>query len=134
VPVPREERHQRRGEERDHPSAALGNAARDLRPEEEEQHVPRRHEERDVAQPVAIQAPREREHDFAGGGDREARGERDARVAGTAREEREAHDPRRGARGGLAVRGPVLVEGESEEDGRDDGEVHVVRILACAAG
>jgi len=92
-----------------------------------------RHEERDIAEAVSIQTPRERQHHLARGREGEACGERNARRPGAAREKREAHEPCAGARGGLAVLHPIPVEREAEDDRGDDREVHR-RILACGTG
>ena len=86
--------------------------------------MPRRHEERDVAQPVLVEPPDEREEHLARGGEGEAREERGALTRRRARPQRDEHRPRDGGRGVLARARPELVEREAEGDRRHDERFH----------
>jgi len=73
----REPQDERRGGERDEDDHAQRHAQCELPPQREQQHVAGRHEQRNVAQPVIIEAPRQRQNDFTQRGVDQARRERD---------------------------------------------------------
>ena len=132
--VPREERDDRQRQRRDPPFAAVRHARGDLHAEEEEQHVARRHEERDVAEPVFVEAPDEREEDLARGREQQAREQRRALRGRAARHSVAQDEPGHGVHHELAVRRPVLVDEQAERDRRDDHRVHerIIRLGTVA--
>ena len=107
-----------------HHSAPSCSRAASCVPEEEEQDVPRRDEERDVAQAVVVQAPHQREEHLAGGGVDEA-GEEGGALRGNGDEPQPGEDrPREEVHGQLAVGAAVPVDDEADRDRRDDEAVH----------